>query len=82
MVPTEGLMDQVTPVFVVQPTLEMNCWVWDAARMTCPGLTYTLIERELLPIGVAAQTVGRPQKAVRMIAKECGRRVLFITLRR
>ena len=40
--PTEGHIDQVTPVFALPVTVAVNCLFWDAARLVLEGLTPTL----------------------------------------
>jgi hypothetical protein len=42
-VPISGLTDQLTPVFVVPPTVAVNCCAWEAPRETLAGLTVTVI---------------------------------------
>jgi hypothetical protein len=41
MLPTLGLIVQVTAVFVVPVTVAVNCWVWPAVRVALGGLTET-----------------------------------------
>lgn len=41
--PTTGFMDQVTAVFDVPLTVEVNCLVSDGARVVVEGLTLMLI---------------------------------------
>ncbi len=37
IVPVPGLRDHVTLVFVVPLTLALNCWDWEAQRLTLVG---------------------------------------------
>ena len=41
IVPTAGLTDQVTAVFVVPETVPVNCWLCDADRLAVAGLMLT-----------------------------------------
>ena len=40
--PTEGFIDQVTPVFVVPVTVAVNCVPWDGVRIALAGLKLML----------------------------------------
>ena len=60
MLPTLGLIDQVTAVFVVPVTVAVNCWVWPAVSVTLGGLTETPMTLRLtvaLPDLVASATL-------------------------
>ena len=42
MVPTDGLIDQVTPVLLLPATVAVNCCVLDGVKPTAEGLTDTV----------------------------------------
>jgi hypothetical protein len=42
IVPTDGLIDQVTPVLPAPETVAANCWVADGAKLAEDGLTETV----------------------------------------
>ena len=43
IVPTDGLIDQVTPVLLFPTTVAVNCCVPDVDRLTVVGLTDTVV---------------------------------------
>ena len=57
MLPTAGLSDQVTAVFVVLATVAVKAWVCVGVRVTLAGVRVTLTGgvREIVPL---AETAG------------------------
>jgi hypothetical protein len=53
IVPTAGLNDHVTPVFVVPVTAAVNCCVWEAVREAVVGVIETLIGGVMAKLALA-----------------------------
>jgi hypothetical protein len=56
MVPSKGWIDHLTPGSVAPVTVAVNCRLWEAPRVTAPGLTATVIAgfRVMVAVALAA----------------------------
>jgi hypothetical protein len=64
IVPTAGLTDHVTAVFVVPVTAAANCWVPEGATLAVDGLTVTCTAGTTVTLAVAVLLVSATLVAV------------------